>query len=60
MNEKDEVRERKVTIGFRNDESVEICSGLQAGESVVVTNLARMKDKIKVQREENGQKRDGE
>lgn len=60
VNEKDEVRERKVTIGFRNDESVEICSGLQAGETVVVTNLARMKDKIKVQREENGQKWDGE
>ncbi len=60
VNEKDEVEERKVTVGFRNDESVEICNGLQEGENVVVTNLARMKDKIKVQRENNGQKRDGE
>lgn len=60
VDEKDEVQERKVTIGFRNDKSVEICSGLQEGETVVVTNLARMKDKIKVQIESSGQKRDGE
>lgn len=45
---KQQVQERVVKLGFRNDSSVEILDGLQEGEKVAVTNLARLKNGSKV------------
>lgn len=36
------VEERNVTTGMRNDDSVEVLSGIQEGEQVAYTNLARL------------------
>lgn len=41
--------ERSVTIGLRNDAEVEILSGLSEGETVAVTNLARLKNGMVVE-----------
>lgn len=42
------VMERVVTLGLRNDDSVEIISGLTEGEQVAVTNLARLKTGVTI------------
>lgn len=43
-----QVTERVVKLGLRNDKSVEISSGLNEGEQVVVTNLARLKTGVTI------------
>jgi RND family efflux transporter MFP subunit len=39
-----QVEERMVKLGFRNDSSVEILEGVSAGEKVAVSNIARLKN----------------
>lgn len=43
------VEERKVTLGLRNDEDVEILSGIAEGERVAVSNLARLRPGLAVE-----------
>lgn len=43
VNSNNQAEERIVQLGLRNDKSIEILSGLQAGEQVAVSNLARLK-----------------
>lgn len=38
------VEEREVKIGLINDEAVELLSGVNEGDEVVITNLDRMKN----------------
>lgn len=40
--------ERFVTLGLRNDAEVEVLEGLQEGEAIAVTNMARLKDGVTV------------
>ena len=43
-----QVRERPVKTGFRSDDSVELLDGVQEGEKVVVTNIARLRNGLTV------------
>jgi HlyD family secretion protein len=43
VNSNNQVEERIVQLGLRNDKSVEILGGLNDGEQVAVSNLARLK-----------------
>ncbi|MBP2625650.1 MAG: efflux transporter, family, subunit [Firmicutes bacterium] len=43
-----QVTERVVKLGLRNDKSVEILSGINDGEQVSVTNLARLKTGVTI------------
>lgn len=38
-----------VTLGLINDESIELTSGAREGETVAVTNIARLRDGVKVE-----------
>ncbi len=42
------VVQRKITIGVRNDREVEIINGVQEGESVIISNLSRLKPGMEV------------
>lgn len=48
VDEKNQTYEREVAIGLRNDEEVEILSGIKEGEIVAVSNLARLKNNMSV------------
>ncbi|MDF2501570.1 MAG: efflux transporter, family, subunit [Anaerosporomusa subterranea] len=39
-----QVQERVVKLGFRNDNSIEVIEGLSTGEKVAITNIARLKN----------------
>ena len=43
VNSSNQVEERIVQLGLRNDKSIEIISGIQDGETIAVSNLARLK-----------------
>jgi len=43
IEENGQVSERIVTLGLRNDKEVEILKGINSGEQVAITNLARLK-----------------
>jgi len=43
-----QVTDRVVKLGLRNDKSLEIISGINAGEQVAITNLSRLKTGITV------------
>jgi HlyD family secretion protein len=47
--EKNTVAQREVRTGASGDDAVEILDGLQIGEKVATTNLARLYDGAKVQ-----------
>ncbi len=55
LNEDATVRLRDVTAGLRNDDDVELLSGVSPGEKVVLNNLARLKDGAAVVVEETGE-----
>lgn len=48
VDENNQVTERFVQIGLRNDKNVEILSGINEGERVAITNLARLRTGITV------------
>ena len=48
INGQNVAEQRKVEIGARGDESVEILSGLNEDEQIAVTNLARLRNGITV------------
>ena len=43
------MEQREVTLGINNDTEVEIIDGINEGEVVVLDNLSRLRDGIKVQ-----------
>jgi multidrug efflux pump subunit AcrA (membrane-fusion protein) len=43
VNSSNQVEERIVQLGLRNDKSIEIISGIEDGETIAVSNLARLK-----------------
>ena len=43
-----QVTERVVAVGLRNDKSIEILNGLNEGEQVAITNLARLRTGITI------------
>ncbi|EIW17847.1 MULTISPECIES: efflux RND transporter periplasmic adaptor subunit [Pelosinus] len=43
VNSSNQVEERIVQLGLRNDKSIEIISGMQEGETIAVSNLAKLK-----------------
>ena len=48
IDEADKAMEREVSIGLRNDESVEILDGISEGDVIAVSNLARLKNNVAV------------
>lgn len=46
------VKKRAVTLGLSNDDCIEILSGVVPGETVAVTNIARLRDGVKVKVDE--------
>ncbi len=48
INEADKAMEREVSIGLRNDDSVEILDGISEGDVIAVSNLARLKNNVAV------------
>ena len=49
IDEKNKAMQREVKSGIKGDDDVEILSGLQPGEQVAVTNMARLRDGLSVQ-----------
>mgnify|MGYP000047747056 CR=1 FL=1 len=45
---KNQAQEQEVTIGLRNDEEIEILSGIVEGDIVAVSNLARLKNNMSI------------
>jgi len=49
VNKDNQLEQREVTLGINNDTEVEIIDGINEGEVVVLDNLSRLRDGIKVQ-----------
>jgi multidrug efflux pump subunit AcrA (membrane-fusion protein) len=43
IDDKNQAQEKVVKLGFRTDSSIEIVEGLQVGDKVAISNLARLK-----------------
>ena len=54
INDNNQAEQRLVTTGQRNDDSVEILTGINDGERVAVSNIARLKQDTVVETEERG------
>lgn len=52
VNKNNQLEQREVTLGINNDTEVEIIDGINEGEVVVLDNLSRLRDGIKVQIDE--------
>ena len=48
INENQQVEERVISTGLRNDDSIEILSGVAIGERIATSNLSRLQNNLAV------------
>ena len=53
MKDKNKVEQRAIKTGIRNDTQVEITSGINEGETIVIDNLSRLRNGVTVEVQAN-------